>query len=128
MGGWIHYQFALHKLLPALVGQSSGDQQITPICTAERDRLVQSAQMPLGQHECGDLNALDVDGIARLFRENVAGQPGQGFGHLRDVMRKVRTDTAPYTLGNVVHDSRSHTHHNTDNPTGAAKPGRRGFP
>lgn len=120
----IDRQLVLHELLPALVRQAGGDEQVPPIRAAERYRLVQLAQMPSGQHESGDLNALDMDGIARLAAKDIAGQPCQSLGHLRDVVREVGTDTAPHTLGNVDHASRSHGHRAPDNPAMRPIPGR----
>src|SRR5947208_13225974 len=102
-------QLGLHDVLPALVGQTGGDQQVAPVPAAEYNGLIQPAKISAGEDESGHLNTLDRRRVTGFAGKGVLGQPRQRPGHPVDLMREIGPNTTPYAPGNIDHSSSSHT-------------------
>lgn len=109
MWGRSRRQLSLHEILPTFVGQTSSNQQVTPVRTTEHHRVVQPAKISMGDDEGGHLDALDGHGVASFARKDVIGQPRQRPDHPVDLIREINSNTTSHTLRDSDHDSRSHT-------------------
>ena len=95
-------------MFPASIGKAGGDEQIPPVGEPQPYRVVQLAQIALGDDEGGDLDAFDVDGVPGLVRKDPVSQSRQRGDHLGGVVGEVSADATPYPLGDLDHSSRSH--------------------